>query len=90
MTDPEAEDGTLAHHLTHLAASADDLAHLLTVAHEDREIHPEAMGKSEHLATSLKAVIDALIHHEHLAMSSDDVWKALTSKHGESHDGTLT
>ncbi len=90
MTEHAAEDGTLAHHLTHLAATADDVIEFLSQPHEHAEIHPEALAKSEHLATSLRDIIDALLHHEHLAMSSDDVWKALTVKHTGSGDGTLT
>ncbi len=83
MTESEAANGTLAHHLTHLAASADDLAEFLGRPHDAAEIHPEALAKSEKLATSLKEVVYALTHHEHLAMTSDDVWKALTIKHDE-------
>ncbi len=89
MKEPEAEDGTLAHHLTHLAASSDDLAEFLGRSHEAAEIHPEALVKSERLSTSLKEVIHALTHHDHLAMTSDDVWKALTIKHEEGDDGAL-
>lgn len=77
----EQEDGTLAHHLTHLAANADDVVSFLNRSHEEGEIHPEALAKSEHLATSLKEVVHALSHHEHLAMDSDDVWRALTRDH---------
>ncbi|MEZ5225152.1 MAG: hypothetical protein R2710_00355 [Acidimicrobiales bacterium] len=86
MTDPANEDGTLAHHLTQLAASADDLSAFLSQEHHG-DIHPEALAKSEHLSTSLKEVIHALTEHEHLAMSADDVWKMLTVKHNESHPG---
>jgi len=82
MSDP-VDDDTLAHHLEHLAMSADDVASFLTRQHEEGEIHPEPLAKSEHLATSLRAVIHALRHHEHLAMSADDVWKTLTVKHKE-------
>ncbi len=90
MTEPAVENGTLAHHLAHLAATADDLSAFLNRPHEEGEIHPDALAKSEQLSTSLKDVIHALTHHEHLAMSSDDVWKALTVKHQEGGDGTLT
>ncbi len=89
MTEPTHTDGTLAHHLAKLAATADDLSLTLNRPHENSEIHPEALAKSEHLSTSLKDVIHALTQHEHLAMSSDDVWKALTVKHTEGGDGTL-
>jgi len=81
----QADNDTLAHHLEHLAISADDLTSLLTRHHEEGEIHPAPLARSEHLATSLRAVIHALRHHEHLAMSGDDVWKALTIQHKE-HD----
>ena len=78
------EPGTLAHHLEHLAADADDLSTFLTQTHDEQgDIHPEALGKSERLSTSLREVIHALTQHEHLAMSSDDVWRALTVQHGE-------
>ncbi len=90
MTEPAAEDGTLAHHLTHLAATADDVITFLSRRHEEPEIHPEALAKSEHLATSLREVINALLHHDHLAMTSDDVWKTLTRKHRAVDDGTVT
>ncbi len=90
MTNPEADDGTLAHHLSHLAATADDLAALLGRRHEEGEIHPEALAQSEHLSTSLKDVIHALTQHEHLAMTGDDVWKALSVKHVKHTDGTMT
>lgn len=89
MTD-KTEDGTLAHHLAHLAASADDLAEMINREHEEGEIHPEALANAEHLATSLKDVIHALTHHEHLAMSSDDVWKALTVKHKRGGPGIIS
>ena len=90
MNEPAPEDGTLAHHLTHLAATADDVIEFLSTPHDHAEIHPEALAKSAHLATSLRDVIDALLHHEHLAMTSDDVWKTLTVKHRAADDGTLT
>lgn len=44
MTESQAEDGTLAHHLTRLAVSADDLAQFLSRSHESAEIHPEALA----------------------------------------------
>lgn len=79
---PESEPGTLAHHLEHLSADAEDVAAMLTAKHaEDGDIHPEALAKSERLSTSLKDVIHALTHHEHLAMGSDDVWTGLTRDH---------
>ncbi len=87
---PQPEPSTLAHHLTHVAASADDLVQLLNLPHPEGGIHPEALAASEHLATSLRDVVHALTHHEHLTMSSDDVWKALTLKHTGSDDGTIT
>ncbi len=90
MTEPAAEDGTLATHLSHLAATADDVITFLSQPHEEAEINPVALAKSEHLATSLREVIDALRHHDHLAMTSDDVWKTLTMKHQAAEDGTLT
>ena len=89
MTEPAADDGTLAHHLTHLAVTADDLTALLHLPH-DADIHPEALAKSEHLSTSLKDIIHALGNHEHLTMSSDDVWKALTVQHKRGGDGAMT
>lgn len=80
------EPGTLARHLEHLAADAGDLAAMINVSHsEGGDIHPEALRKSERLQTSLRDVIHELTHHEHLAMSADDVWAALTVKHHE-HD----
>jgi hypothetical protein len=90
MTEPATSDGTLAHHLSHLAATADDLAALLSRPHEEGEIHPEALAESEHLSTSLKDVIHALTKHEHLAMTGDDVWRALSVKHVDHTDGTVT
>ena len=88
--DQTPEDSTLAHHLTHLAATADDVADLLGRAHKEGEIDPQALGKAAHLSTSLKDVIHALTHHEHLVMSSDDVWKALTVKHKDHEAGELS
>ena len=88
--DQTSEDETLANHLIHLAATADDVAALLNRPHAEGEIHPEALGKAEHLSTSLKDIIYALTHHEHLAMSSDDVWKALTVKHRDHEPGELS
>ncbi len=90
MTEPTADDGTLAHHLTHLAATADDILSMVNRAHDGGEIHPEALAKSEHLATSLKDVIAALTHNEHLKMSGDDVWKTLTRKHDDGSGESLT
>lgn len=88
--DQNLAEGTLGHHLAHLAATADDVAALLSRQHAEGEIHPEALGKAEHLSTSLNDVIHALTYHEHLAMSSDDVWKALTVKHRDHQDGELS
>ncbi|MFW2383283.1 MAG: hypothetical protein ACN4GZ_16135, partial [Acidimicrobiales bacterium] len=79
--DKPAEDGTLAHHMEHLAATADDVVDMLSRPHEAGEIHPEALAHAAHLQTSLRDVIHALLHHDHLAIKSDDVWKALTVKH---------
>lgn len=87
----QSEPGSLAHHLGHLAVDADDLEAFLTRQHDDAgDIHPEALGKSKRLATSLRDVIHALTEHEHLAMGADDVWKALTVKHAEHDDSTIT
>lgn len=88
--DQTPEHGTLARHLEHLAASADDVAAMLNRPHAESEIHPEALGKAERLATSLKEVIHALTHHEHLAMTGDDVWKALSVKHKDHQEGEMT
>jgi hypothetical protein len=89
MTDTP-EPASLAHHLSHLAADADDIETLLTRSHaEGGDIHPEALGKSERLATSLRDVIHALTEHEHLAMGADDVWKTLTVKHSGNGDSTI-
>jgi hypothetical protein len=88
--DRDPAEGTLAHHLHHLAATADDVAALLSRPHADGEVSPEALGKAEHLSTSLKDVIHALTHHEHLAMSSDDIWKALTVKHRDHESGEFS
>ena len=84
--DKPAEDGTLAHHLEHLAATADDVVDMLSRPHEAGEIHPEALTRAAHLQTSLRDVIHALLHHEHLAIKADDVWKLLTVKHTGSSD----
>ncbi len=76
------EEGTLAHHLAHLAADADDVVAMLSRPHaEGGDIHPEALPTAERLQTSLHDVLHALADHEHLAMSADDVWKVLTRKH---------
>lgn len=87
----ETEPDSLAHHLGHLAADADDLAEFLTREHNaSGDIHPEALGKSERLATSLRDIIHALTKHEHLAMGPDDVWRALNVKHGKHDGGAIT
>ena len=76
------DQGTLAHHLEHLRADAEDVEAMLTVAHsEGGDVHPEALAKSARLQTSLADVIHALTHHEHLAADADDVWKMLTVEH---------
>ena len=83
------DDATLAHHLTRLAADADDVVAMLSAHHADGgDIGPEALGTASRLQTSLHDVVHALTHHDHLAMSSDDVWAALTTKH-RGHDGEL-
>ena len=77
---------TLASHLEHLAADADDIVAMLTLPHSEKgDIHPEALAKSARLQTSLREVIFALTHHDRLAMKADDVWSALSLKHDE-HD----
>jgi hypothetical protein len=81
-----AEDEALVHHLEHLAATADDVVELLSRPHQSGEIHPEALAEAAHLQTSLRDVISALLHHEHLAIKGDDVWKALTVKHTRRSD----
>ena len=84
--DQAAEDDTLATHLEHLAATADDVVHMISRSHTAGEIHPEALRKAAHLQTSLRDVIHALLHHEHLAIKGDDIWKTLTRKHNASDD----
>ena len=84
MMSDQPDPETLAHHLGHLAADADDVMAMLASQHADGgDIHPEAMHKAERLQTSLHDVIQALTRHEHLAMGSDDVWSALTRKHND-------
>lgn len=91
MTDKTPQEGTLPHHLEHLAMTADDVAEMLNRPHSENEINPEALAKSAKLATSLREVVDSLMqHHEHLAAEPSDVWKMLTVKHTESDDGTVT
>ncbi len=94
MRDPiktsATESDSLAGHLEHLAADADDLQAMLGRQHsEEGEIHLEALGASERLATSLRKVIDALRHHEPLAMDSSDVWKLLNRDHTEGGEGIV-
>ncbi len=84
--DEAAEDDTLAEHLEHLAATADDVVDMITRSHTAGEIHPEALTQAAHLQTSLRDVIHALLHHEHLAIKGDDIWKTLTRKHTKSDD----
>ena len=86
---PTPEAGTLANHLEHLAVEVDDVIALLNRQHEEGEIHPEALPRVEHVSTSLRDVIHALTHHDHLAMTGDDVWTALTLKHKKQTDGTV-
>jgi hypothetical protein len=82
---------SLAQHLGHLAADADDIKELLTRRHhEGGDIHPEALGKADRLATGLRDVIGALGEHEHLAMTADDVWAALSIRHRSRGDGTIS
>ena len=84
------DDTTLAGHLSHLAADADDVVAMLNAHHgEDGDLNPAALGAAARLQTSLHDVIHALTHHEHLAMSSDDVWSALTVKH-QGRDGQVS
>lgn len=88
MSDSNAPEGSLAHHLSELAATAEDLKAFLSQPH-DGDVHPEALANSERLSASLRDVIHALTHHEHLAMSTDDVWKTLTQKHNDHGDGSI-
>ena len=88
--EPTQVDGTLAHHLTQLASTADSLKLRLAEPRPGDEIHPEALGEAAHLSTSLREVIHALTHHEHLAMGIDDVWKLLSTKHRKHADGEFT
>ena len=84
------EKHTLASHLEQLAMTADDVKAMITRSHEEGEIHPDVVAQTEQLASGLRDVVNALMHNEHLAIGSDDVWKALMVKHGESNDGTIT
>ncbi len=80
--DTSNEDVTLADHLGTLAADAESLSRMLHAQHDEHgDIHPEELSKAAALETSLKDVIHALTHHEHLAMSADDVWKTLNVEH---------
>jgi hypothetical protein len=81
-----AEEGTLADHLEHLAATADDVVDMITRSHTAGEIHPETLTQAAHLQTSLRDVINALLHNEHLAMKGDDIWKVLTRQHTKDDD----
>ncbi len=82
MSDPLVPS-TLASHLGHLEADLDDIVAMLTLHHDEGgDIHPEARAKAQHLRASLGDVVTALTeHHERLAMSTDDIWAALTVKH---------
>lgn len=91
MTNNQAEtNGTLAHYLGQLATTADTLEEHLTEPHAHGAIHPEALGEAAKLSTSLRAVIHALTHHEHLAMGIDDVWKFLSIEHQSHTDSEFT
>lgn len=49
---------TLAHHLGHLAADADDVMAMLTAHHaEGGDLHQDALAKTERLQSSLHDVI---------------------------------
>ncbi|CCM65644.1 MULTISPECIES: hypothetical protein [Candidatus Neomicrothrix] len=81
---------TLAHHLGHLAADADDVMAMLTAHHaEGGDLHQDALAKTERLQSSLHDVIHALTRHEHLAMGSDDVWAMLSRKHDPKSDDPI-
>ena len=91
MTDTTPAEGSLPHHLEHLAMTADDVVAMITRSHEEGEIHPDTLVKTEKLAVGLRDVIHALMHHEKvLAATSDDVWRMLSQKHGVSDSGTVT
>lgn len=86
----EVEPDSLVHHLTYLAADAEAIHDFLTQAHdEEGDIHPEALGRSERLATSLTEVIAALGKHEPLATKADDVWRVLTIGHEKRGSGSF-
>ena len=73
--------------------TADDVANFIQRAHDEGEIHPEALPKAEKLPLSLRELVQTILHHphlEHLAMNRDDVWKELTLKHRDHDDGTIT
>lgn len=83
----------LTEHLEGLAVHADDLVSMLTVQHrEGGDIHPEALPKAEHLKTSLRDVVRALVHREplphpeRLAASGKDVEALLTREHQPHED----
>ncbi len=72
----------LAQHLGSLADDASGLSALLNASHaEGGDIHPEALARAAKLETSLRQVIHALGHHDHLAMDADDIWHALDVEH---------
>lgn len=79
-----SESATLTNHIKLLLADATDVTALLNVHHRDGgDVNPETLGKAERLETSLGEVVEALTHHEHLAMDADDVWHMLSVKHKE-------
>ena len=84
MTSP-SDPSPVPLHLEHLAADADDILAMLSRHHDEGgDLHPEALPKAEHLATSLRQLIEALHTHEHLAAGMDDVLRMLGSDSGAS------
>ncbi len=80
--DSSPSEIALTEHLATLASEASGLSKLLHAHHEaSGDIRPETLAKAAKLETSLHDVIHALTHHDHLAMGTDDVWKALNVKH---------
>ncbi len=82
-TDAAGTDDTdLATHLATLASDASGLSEVLNAHHaEGGDIHPETLDKAARLETSLHKVVQALTHHEHLAMGADDIWRMLNREH---------